>query len=371
MTFYRPTWVDISTEAFSSNIREIKKFIGNGVELLAVLKADAYGHGAELLAPLAIKNGASSIGVSSLEEGISLRRAGIKAPLLLLGGIFPLENFSVALEFDLIPTVASLDAYEALKKCASEKKKNAVFHLKVDTGMGRIGLSIEGAKRLLEKCAREKERGVAGIYSHLACADSDEAYTRQQLSDFLELKKTARQMGLADTRFHIANSAAIALMKESHHEMVRPGLALFGSSLVSWPSGVSLQPVLSWRTKAVFIKRVPPGTSISYGRTFVTKKESLIATLPVGYADGIPRSVSNKGFVLIKGKRCPIVGRVTMDQIMVDVTGVDTKVGEDVVLIGRQGADTLSAADWASWAGTIPYEIFCGISKRVPRVGVS
>jgi alanine racemase len=372
MTRYRPTWVEISAAAFSSNIAALKKWVGPSVPLLAVLKANAYGHGARELASVAVKSGAALIGVSSLEEAVALRDAGITAPILLLGSIFPLENFKVALEHDLMPTVGSLESYSALKEMARRHDKSWKFHLKVDTGMGRIGVSVDEAKRILGVLAADKNHELAGVYSHLATADSDLDFAKTQLAAFNDLHQAAASLGFGNVPFHIANSAGIFAGKEFHLQMVRPGLALYGVPPSPLPSSVKLTPVLTWRTEIVFLKKVPAQTSISYGRTFITKRESVIATLPVGYADGVPRSVSGKGQVLIGGRRVPIVGRVTMDQIMVDVTdlaadGLSIKVGESVILLGTQNHDQISASDWAAWAGTIPYEILCGISARVPR----
>jgi alanine racemase len=368
LNFYRPTWVEISPAAFASNIRRLKSFIGPTVQLLAVLKADAYGHGAVSLAPVAIENGASMIGVSSLEEAVQLRDAGLKAPLLILGGIYPLENFEVALRYNVTPTVASLDAARFLDKIERKMGANIPLHLKVDTGMGRIGVSPEAAKKVLNWLFEHPNLTLAGVYSHFSSADSDPAFTKHQLKLFEDLKDHARRLGFKDTLFHIANSAGLLQFRESHHEMVRPGIALYGAPAKKGPNGPQVSPVLSWQTRVIFLKKVSKGTPISYGRTFVTKKVSEIATLPVGYADGVPRSLSNKGFVLVKGKKKPILGRVTMDHIMVDVTGLHIKIGDPVILIGNQGKEQLTADDWAKWAGTISYEIFCGISKRVPRV---
>jgi alanine racemase len=371
MQRYRPTWVEISREAFASNVRTLKSFVGKHVKLLAVLKADAYGHGAAALAPVAIQNGASLVGVSSLEEGIELREAGFSGSLFLLGGIYPLQNFSVALQHDIIPTVASLEAVEQLARSDKKKAGPASFHLKVDTGMGRIGVSVEAAKKILEKINVLPQLHLAGVFSHFSSADSDAVFTAQQLSLFQEIKKTVTALGFKNCDFHIGNSAGTFLFPSAHLDMVRLGLSLYGASPVAWPMGLKINPVLSWRTKAIFLKKVPAGTPISYGRTFVTKKVSEIMTVPVGYADGVPRAVSNKAFVLVKGQRCPVVGRVTMDHLMVDVTGRNVTVGDDVVLIGKQEGESISVHDWAGWAGEIPYEIFCGLSKRVPRVVVA
>lgn len=368
--FYRPTWAEISAGAFSSNLRRLQALAGRGVGLVAVLKADAYGHGAVELAKLVEENAVAAIGVSSIEEGLALRDAGIKTPIILLGGIYPLENFSVAIDADLTPTVASYESAQHLKTIAEEKGRTVSFHLKVDTGMGRIGVSPIGAKKIIEWVADQPSLELAGVYSHFACADGDQAFTTDQLNQFLKVKDLVRQFGFARTKFHIANSAALIRFPESRLDLVRPGLSLYGAANVSIPPELDLLPVMSLKTKITFLKKVPTGTPVSYGGTFKTKRDSEIATLPIGYADGVPRELSNKGAVLVKGRRCPIVGRVTMDQIMVDVTGVPVDVGDEIVLIGRQNEQDITVQEWADWAGTIPYEIFCGISKRVPRVMV-
>jgi alanine racemase len=368
---YRPTWVEISKAAFSANISQVKKWVGRNTAVLAVLKANAYGHGARALAPVALKAGSAAIGVSSLEEGISLRESGIKAPILLLGTIYPFSNLTVAREHNLMPTISSFEAYSAFKAVARSAKKPWAFHLKVDTGMGRIGVSPEEAKKILSQIADDGARQLGGVYSHFATADSDPFFAEEQYALFVEVKRHAEKLHLR-APFHMANTAAIFSSPKYHFQMVRPGIGLYGAPPLPLPKRVKLEPVLTWRSAIVFIKKVRPGSSISYGRMFITKHESVVATLPVGYADGVPRALSNKGQVLVRGRRCPIIGRVTMDQIMIDVTklvhdGLSIKVGESVILIGRQEKEEISAREWAAWANTIPYEIFCGISSRVPR----
>ena len=345
--------------------------VGAGTRLMAVLKADAYGHGAAALAPIALASGADAIGVSSIEEGLHLRENGITAPILLLGGVYPLENFALALGARLTPTVASLESAQHLAAIAEVTGQPASFHLKVDTGMGRLGVSPAGARAVLSWVATRSNLKLEGVYSHFASADSDPEFTAQQLREFLMVRDMARSLGFRETVFHIANSAAALGAVDSRLDMIRPGIALYGAPPVLLRKGPSLRPVLSWRTKVVFLKHVPLGATISYGRKFRTDREIEVATLPVGYADGIPRSVLGKAQVLIKGHRRPILGVVTMDHVMVDVTGAHVDVGDDVVLIGRQGDAEITAGDWASWADTISYEIFCGISKRVPREVVS
>lgn len=366
--FYRPTWVEISARAFTSNVRQVKSIAGVGCQLLAVLKADAYGHGALALATIAIENGASMIGVSSIEEGIALRAGGVTAPILLLGSIYPLENFTVALDHDLTPSVSSLDSARQLSAIAEKRGRPASFHLKVDTGMGRIGVSPIGAKAILEWLRGQNHAVLAGVFSHLATADSDPAMVQDQFHQFQTVRDLVTSLGFPNVLFHLANSAATLRYPETRMSMVRPGLSLYGLTNMPLASDVALHPVLSWHTKIVFLKKVSTGTPISYGATFRTARESEIATLPVGYADGVPRFTFNKGAVLIKGRRCPIVGRVTMDHIMVDVTGIPVDIGEQATLIGRQGDAEISVNDWAAWNATISYEILCGITKRVPRV---
>lgn len=345
--------------------------VGAATRVMAVLKADAYGHGAVTLAPIALQSGADAIGVSSIEEGLSLREAGVTAPILLLGGVYPLENFALALGARLTPTVASLESAQHLAAIAEVTGQPASFHLKIDTGMGRLGVSPAGARTVLSWVATQPNLRIAGIYSHFASADSDPEFTAQQLRDFLTVRDMARTLGFKDAVFHIANSAGAMSAVDSRLDMVRPGIALYGAPPVMVPKGPALRPVLTWRTKIVFLKRVSPGTTISYGRRFRADREIEVATLPVGYADGIPRAAFGRAQVLIKGVRRPILGVVTMDHVMVDVTGADVDVGDDVVLIGRQGDGEITVEDWASWADTISYEIFCGISKRVPRVAVA
>lgn len=368
LSIFRPTWVEVSGSAFSSNLQSIRTFLGPRVKILAVLKANAYGHDASLLAPWAVKSGASFIGVSSIEEGLAIKKLNLEVPIIILGGIYPLKNFDVVLDNQFIPTVASLESAKVLNDAAQKRKQKAAFHLKVDTGMNRIGVSVEEAKKILTWCVGQPGLDLQGVYSHLSSADSDIEFTKKQLKEFQALKDFSKEHGYPSLIFHLSNSAGMWACPEAHLDMVRPGLSLYGYSLGPISGKVKLLPVLSWHTQIVFIKKVRPGTPISYGQTFKTKKESVIATLPVGYADGVPRRVSNTGFVLVSGQKCPIVGRVTMDQIMIDVTGVSAEVGTNVVLIGKQGQVEITVNDWASWAETISYEIFCGISHRVPRI---
>jgi alanine racemase len=335
------------------------------------VKADAYGHGAIPLARKFLESGGDYLGVSSLEEGIVLRQAGINSPILILGSIYPYETFSQIFTYRLTPTVASLAVIEELERLALKFNPavRLAVHLKVDTGMRRIGISPSLVEKVVEKIS-SSHLFLEGIYSHLASADSDPDYTREQIKILQEIKEKLETKGIIIPFYHLANSTAILHYPEAHFNLVRPGLLLYG--LFPYQGAekeIELKPVLSLKTRIVFVKKVPPGKRISYGGTFTTKKESWIATLPIGYADGYSRSLSNTGEVLIKGKRCPVVGRVTMDMLMVEVSSLyPLEVGEEVVMIGRQGEERITIEELARKIGTISYEIICGLSKRLPRI---
>jgi alanine racemase len=359
--------VDLS--AFVRNLKALADLAGPGARLMPVLKADGYGHGAVPLARAAEGAGVRSLwgfGVSSVEEGISLRRAGARKPILILGSLYPFDSFRAVLAHRLTPTVASLSAVHALARAAGRSRR-APVHLKVDTGMGRIGVSPAAAPAAARAVRARGTLRLEGVYTHLARADSFPA-TRAQLDVFRRVVRSLRRSG--PLLAHAANSAGLLHHPASRMELVRPGLALFGAS--SWPGRrdpVELAPVLTWKSRVVFIKTVPPGTPVSYGAAFRTRRRSRLATLPVGYADGYRRALTGRAAALLRGRRCPVVGRVTMDQIVVDATGVPgVDVGEEAVLLGAQGEARISVEEMAAWADTIPYEIFCGISSRVPRV---
>lgn len=366
---YRPTWAEIDTAAFRGNFKHIKSLLRKGTGIIAVVKANAYGHSAVPLAKEALDLGAAALGVSSIEEGAFLRDHGVKGEILILGSIYPLENLSAAVGYGLTPTISSLQGLAELVHIAKREKKVLPFHLKVDTGMGRIGVSPESAVALLKKIALHREVSMKGMYTHFSCADSDRDFTLKQLDRFMEAVRYARKLGLK-FKAHAANSAALLKYRQARFDLVRPGLSLYGMQPYSGAGGdVKLTPVLSWKTRVVYIKRLRKNMPVSYGRTFTTKHPSVIATLPVGYADGYSRRLSNRGEVLIRGRRCPVAGRVTMDMIMVDVTRVPgVQIGDEAVLIGRQNGKRITAEDIAKKTDTISYEVTCGISSRVPRI---
>ncbi|MEE9316566.1 MAG: alanine racemase [bacterium] len=370
LPFLRPTWAEIDLGAFRHNFREIKRKLRKSVSLLPVVKADGYGHGMEEIARASLSCGAKLLGVANIEEGIFLRKRRITAPILILGSVYPLSNFTYILRYNLSPIICSLQASQELSKIAKRRKKKVKVHIKVDTGMGRIGISAENAANLVKKVIQLPGIIVEGIFTHLAAADSDYQFTMEQIGKFQSVIDELKRDNINIKYRHAANSTAILRYSDAHFNLARPGISLYG--LVPFEGAereIDLKPVMQLKTKIVFIKRVKKGTSISYGRTWKANRDSIIGTLPIGYADGYNRLLSNRAEMLICGKRVPLVGRVCMDMCMVDVTSLpNVKVGEEVVLIGSQGKEKITANEIAKLIGTITYEVVCGISKRVPRI---
>jgi alanine racemase len=363
--------VDLAVDlaALNHNYRQLRGLCGPGVRFMAVVKADAYGHGLLPVARALAREGVDYLGVGSLEEGLSLRQAGLNLPVLLLLGILPREAES-AVAAGLETALFRHDVAQALAAAARSKGKKAKAHLKVDTGMGRLGLVPEEVLPFLDGLRAYPQLEILGLISHLAVADlEDKSYTLRQLQQFEGLLRAARDRGWDLPLSHIANSAALWEMKESHHGMVRPGLMLYGSPpSPERPPPVALRPVMSLTTRVLQVKRLPPGESISYGRTYITADWCDLAVLPVGYANGYSRLLSNRGEVLIRGRRVPIRGRVCMNLTMVEVTNLqEVREGETAVLLGADGDDRLSGEELAAWAGTISYEIYLALGNANPR----
>jgi alanine racemase len=371
-SFYRPCWTEINSEALRENVRRLRLRLKPETALLAVVKANAYGHGLVTAAKAVLEAGALLLGVSSLEEGDALRAAGLQAPTLILGSLNPFDNFPVLFEKKLTPTVASLESAEALEGLALKRGERLPVHLKIDSGFGRIGVSLPNALEFIVKVSSMKGLVLEGLYTHFAASDIDADYTHEQANAFLEIVEKARAQGIRPRFVHLANSSALIRFPETHGTLVRPGLAIYGvAPYAGADAEVELSPVLSWKTKIIFLKTLPEGSPVSYARTWTASRPTRVATLAVGYADGLPRLLSNQGQVLIGGRRAPILGRVTMDMTMVDVTeSPECHVGDEAVLIGRQGNERLGVEDMARAAQTNAYEILCGISARVPRVAV-
>lgn len=363
--FFRPTWAEVDLGALVGNLRTLRRRAGSRAKLMFVVKANAYGHDAALCASAAEKARAADwLGVSSVEEGMALREAGVRLPILVLGSLYPFESVLAALAHDLTPIVASLESAKRVAEAAARLRRVVGVHVKVDTGMGRIGVRPEAAVSLVRALKTLRGVRVDGIYTHLAKAEDDRAYTSRQLRAFRSVLAALGREGLRPPLAHAANSAALLRHADSRMDLVRPGLAAYGL----YPG---FAPVLTLKSKIVFLKTVPKGTAVSYGAAWRAKRVSRVATLPVGYGDGYPRALSGRTSVLIGGRRCPVIGRVTMDQTMVDATDVPSaRVGDDVVLLGRQSGAEVPAAELARLCGTIPYETTTGLSARVPRVGV-
>ncbi len=367
----RLTRAEVDRQALKFNFDGIRKRIGPNVKMMGVVKANAYGHGMIEVARALVDFGIDHLGAGFLEEGILLREKGIRVPVLVLGGVLG-DQVRQFLEHDLEITISSVEIAERVEReIQATGGKKAKVHLKIDTGMERIGVHAENASHFVETVCRLKNLEVIGIYSHFATADEkDKSFACTQLERFQNLLDALHKLGIEIPLRHIANSGAVLDLPESYYSMVRPGIMMYGY----YPSpgtseSIPLRPVLSLKSKIVFIKEVPPGRGISYGRKYTTSKKTKIATVPIGYGDGYSRRLTNNTEVLIRGKRYPVVGVICMDQLMVDV-GLDAEVhvGDDVVLIGRENDANISAWEIANKLGTIPYEVLTGIAGRVPRV---
>ncbi|MCL4424673.1 MAG: alanine racemase [Firmicutes bacterium] len=364
----RPTWAEINLDNIAFNLRGVRQLTGRPV--MAVVKANAYGHGAREVARTVLEEGASFLGVAVVEEGIELRRAGISAPILILGATLP-QQAALVVQHDLRATVFSFPLAEALSRASIALGKPALVHVKVDTGMGRIGLIPLEVPEFIMQMSRLPGLIFEGLFTHFSSADeADKSYTQKQLFLLEGVLKELRTRGIRPPLVHAANSAALLDFPPSYLDLVRLGISLYGY----YPSRevrreIPLKPALTWKSTIVHLKKVPVGTPISYGRTYQTAGMEVIASLPVGYADGYSRALSNRGQVLVRGCRARVVGRVCMDQTMVRLDHLpDAAVGDEVVLLGTQGQETIEADEMAAWQDTISYEILCGIGRRVPRI---
>jgi alanine racemase len=337
---------------------------------MAIVKANAYGHGAMEIAQTLARQGIGRFAVASLDEGIALRQAGLSGSIIVLGALFE-EQVSDLIAHQLTPVVSDGRLLPALAKATHSHPAPYPIHLKVETGMGRLGLSSEELLALLENPLLQSPLLVEGLMTHLADADGkDSTFTEQQLGAFRAVQEQIRRRGVTIPLVHTANSAAIVRFPGAHFSLVRPGIMLYGyHTLPATVPAPDLRPVLSLRTTIVQLRTIPRGGTVSYNGTFVASRPTRIAVLPIGYADGYSRRLSHRGSVLIQGLRAPIVGLVCMDMIMVDVTDLPpVQVGETVMLIGQQGGESILADEVAGWINTIPYEVLCGIGSRVPRL---
>lgn len=359
----RSVWAEVSLDNIAYNVQQFRNYIGPNCQLMAVAKANGYGHGALETAYTMIANGTNWLAVALPEEGVRLRRGGITAPILVLGAVGA-DELEVCVVQDLAVTVFEPHIARLLSQAALKWQKTAKVHIKVDTGMGRLGLLPEDFGDLVELVRNLPGLEIQGVFTHFSQAERPGLeYTRWQWRRFEKVREDLFQRKIHVPFYHAANTAATLFFPESHLDLVRVGLGLYGM----YPDQrrpLQLRPALSLKAKVAFVKRVPAGSAISYDSTYVTWKETSIVVLPIGYADGLGRNLSNRGQVLIRGTACPIVGRVTMDHTLVDAGDLPVQIGDDVTLIGSG----ISADDWASWLGTINYEVTSMLSSRVERV---
>jgi alanine racemase len=374
---------EIDLKALAHNFKELRRITHPDARLMGVVKANGYGHGAIEVARCALQNGAEVLGVARIEEAIRIREADIEVPILIFGYTLP-ELATDILKYDLTQTVYTYPSAQALSRTATSLKKKIKIHLKVDTGMGRLGLLPQDFQEnhsdainadTVDEClaiAGLKGLELEGVFTHFATADSaDKAYAEDQLDLFMSFLNRLHKAGLEPPVRHAANSAALIDMPQSHLDMVRPGIASYGL----YPSGevdkkhVSLKPAMALKARIIHLKKVPAGFKVSYGSTYETSKATTIATIPVGYADGLNRLLSSRGQMLVHGKRAPIIGRVCMDLTMLDVGHIDNvQIGDEVVIFGQQGSDAITVDEIASTLNTINYEIVSTITARVSRV---
>ena len=363
----RSVWAEVSLDSIAHNVRQFRQWIGPKCELMAVVKANGYGHGALETAYTMIANGTNWLAVALPEEAVRLRRGGIHAPILVLGAVGA-DELDVCVAADLVVTVFEPHMARLLSRAAVAQDKTAKVHIKVDTGMGRLGLLPGDFASMVELVQGLPGLEIQGDFTHFAQAEQpDLTNTKWQWERFQAVQSDLKSRGISIPFLHAANTAATLFFPESHLDLVRVGLGIYGM----YPDQrrtLHLEPALSLKTKVAFVKRVPAGSAVSYGSTYVTWKETSLAVLPIGYADGLSRGLSNKGQVLIRETFCPIVGNVTMDHTLVDVGDLPVQIGDEVVLLGSQGAHTIHAHSWADLLGTINYEITCMLSSRIERV---
>ncbi len=378
MGLHRATIAEINLSALRHNFQTIQGLLKPGVETMAVVKADAYGHGAFPCAKALIEEGAHSLGVGIVEEGILIREQGILAPIQVLCGIFP-EEVDDLIRFNLTTTLSTPEMAKAIAVRAEKLNTQVGVHIKINTGMGRLGIPPEEAIDFIEQVRSLKTLRIDSLFTHFSTADEpDPDFTHKQLQIFEDvLSQLASRKGFVP-KAHAANSSALLKLPESQFNLVRPGILLYGALTspdlepyrkVLEKQATSFQPVMQWKTRILNLNKIPDGSALSYGRKFTTRRKSRIATLPVGYADGLQRSLSGKMEVLVQGKRAPQVGAICMDLCLIDVTDIpEAKEGDEVVLFGVQGDEAIRIEEMAGLADTLPYEIMCCVGKRVPRV---
>jgi alanine racemase len=365
------TWVEVDLDRFAANLAAVRELLAPGQEILLVVKADAYGHGAVDIATAAEREGVAHLGVATLHEGIQLRQAGCGLPIVALSPLLPSE-IGEAVAHHLSPTVADLGFARDLSEAATRSGRPVRCHVEIDTGMGRTGIALDGAEAFVRELAELPGLRLASLYTHFPDADAEDlSFAEEQVARFQDLLARLAAAGLRPPRVHAANSAGTVNLPEARLDWVRPGLIAYGHQPPNARTRLPLQPVMSFKSRLVQVRDLPAGAPISYGRTFVTARPTRMGVVPVGYGHGYSWLLSNRGHMLVRGERVPICGRVTMDLTMVDLTDLPVaEVGDEVVLFGEQGGRELSLEEVAQGSETLPYEIMCTIGKRVTRIYV-
>lgn len=364
------TWAEIDLDAIAYNVRQYRRHVGKRVKVMAVVKANAYGHGAVPVARAALEAGAEMLAVHRLVEGVELRQAGIDAPVLLLG-YTPPDGAETAVQYRLTPSLMTFEFAQAFSDRAQAVGLRLPVHLKLDTGMSRYGVLPDEALPLMQRLVMLPGLKLEGLFTHFATADwSDTTYVLQQLERFNQARQAAAEVGIEIEIAHVANSAGTMQLPQAHLDAVRIGIAMYGMDPSDqWPPVFEIRPALTLKSIVARVRTLPAGEGISYGRTYITEQDMQAALVPVGYGDGYHRILSNRSQVLIHGVRCPLRGRVCMDQFVVDASSVPgVQLEDEVVLVGRQGDEQIRAEEAASWAGTINYEVTTSLLPRVKRV---
>ena len=370
-------WIEVNGNAIANNVRQIRSNLKSKCKFMAVVKADGYGHDAKFVTQCALRGGADQLGVATLQEGIFLRNEGIKIPILVLGNVYTKKDLYICFKNNLMPTISSMRECLICNNIGKKYQKQFYLHLKVDTGMSRLGFDIDDFINRFDTINAFQNITIDGIYSHLATADEDQcltidSFTYIQKSRFERLLNKIKINQYPNIKIHLANSAGTFLGKEFHFDMVRVGLSMYGyNPFLNQNINSKLKPALCLKSKVSFIRDIEEDTGVSYGRKFISHQKTKLAVISIGYADGICRKLSNNISVICKGVKYSQVGAITMDQLMIDVTqSKDIKVGDTVLLLGSDGEESISPLEWANKASTIPWEILCAFKNRLPRVQI-
>ena len=369
-------WIEVSGKSIEHNVREIKSLLTNGCQFMAVVKADGYGHDAKFVSLNAIRGGADKLGVATLQEGIYLRSEGIKKPILVLGNIYKKKDLLICFQNNLMPTISDIEQCIICDEIGKRYKKLFSIHLKIDTGMSRLGFEINNFVKNFKNIISLENIKIDGIYSHLSTADEfnvadENNYANIQRKKFLRVLAKISIKKYPNIKIHLANSAGTLIGNDFHFDMVRVGLSMYGYKPFKFENNLRLKPAMSLKSKVSFIRTVDHNVGVSYGRKFITSKKTKLAVISIGYADGIYRTLSNKISLIHKGKIYPQIGSITMDQLMIDITGAnDVNVGDTVILLGCEEEKCISPVDWAYAASTITWEILCAFKNRLPRVQI-